>query len=81
MIHTHTTIRGLIPVIYLTNIISPLYVYCHQHQNMIKGMIALSQPLRLGPKKVEAMLLTGRFMQHNEERGGYIKDEANLAGK
>ena len=39
---THTIIRGLMPVIYLTNIISPLYVYCHQHQNMIKGMIALS---------------------------------------
>ena len=39
------------------------------------------QPLTLGPKKVEAMLLTERFMQHNEEKGGYIKDEANLAGK
>ena len=46
-----------------------------------KGSKSELQPLRLGPKKVEAMLLTERFMQQNEERGGYIKDEANLAGK
>ena len=46
-----------------------------------KGSKSELQPLTLGPKKVEAMLLTERFMQHNEERGWYIKDEANLGGK
>ena len=45
-----------------------------------KGSKSELQPLRLGPKKVEAML-TERFMQHNEERGGYIKDEAKLTDK
>jgi len=46
-----------------------------------KGSKSELQPLRLEPKKVEAMLLTARFMQHNEERGGYKKNEAYLAGK
>ena len=27
---------------HLANIVSPLYVYFHQQQNMLKGMIALS---------------------------------------
>ena len=30
------------PEIYLINMISPEHMCCHQHQNMIKGMIALS---------------------------------------
>ena len=38
-----------------------------------KGSKSELQSLRLGPKKVEALLLTERFMQHNEEREGIYK--------
>ena len=59
--------RDLIPVIYLTNNISPLYVYCHQHQNMIKGMIALSifpflvvdDNIHIAPKDIHILTLVG----------------------
>src|SRR3954467_13029505 len=67
MIHAHIRFRELIPEIYLTNIISPLYVYCYQHQNMIKGMIALSispflvvdDNMHISPKDIQILALVG----------------------
>ena len=42
------------PEIYLINMISPEHMCCHQHQNMIKGMIALSKtPKHLWAEAVE----------------------------
>ena len=41
MIHTRPLRHN--PEIYLINMISPIHACCHQHQNMIKGMIALSR--------------------------------------
>ena len=38
-----TTSRSLTILVYhLANVVSPLYVYCRQQQNMLEGKIALS---------------------------------------
>src|SRR3954470_23520012 len=81
---THTTIRELIPMIYLTNIISPLYVYCHQHQNMIKGMIALSispflvvdDNIHIAPQRYANLALVGASFNMNSPQCVYIESLA-----
>ena len=73
---------GLIPEIYLTNIISPLYVYCHQQQNMIKGMIALSispflvvdDNIHIAPKDVLILVLVGASFIRNSPSMCAYKD-------
>ena len=55
MIHTRALRHN--PKIYLINMISPIYACCHQHQNMIKGMIALSiSPFLVVDDNIHALL-------------------------